>query len=99
MLLRTPRDVGLAIRDRRRALGLGQAELAERVGVSRQWIIEAEKGKRRAALWLVLRTLDALGIVLRSDDAAATTAEAAPAGAVDIGAVIDAHRGSGTSKR
>ena len=62
--LRAPSDVGALIRDRRRQLGLDQAALAERVGVSRQWLIAVEQGKPRAALGLVLRTLDALGVRL-----------------------------------
>jgi HTH-type transcriptional regulator / antitoxin HipB len=66
MFLRTPTDIGLLIRQRRRAQRLDQAELARRVGVSRQWIIGMEQGKVRAELNLVLRTLDALGVVLRA---------------------------------
>ncbi|MGH7298057.1 MAG: helix-turn-helix domain-containing protein, partial [Polyangiaceae bacterium] len=62
--VRTPTDLGALIRDRRRRLGLDQRALAERVGVSRQWIIEAEQGKPGAAVGLVLRTLQALGVTL-----------------------------------
>jgi len=43
---------------------LDQKSLAAFVGVSRQWIVEIEKGKARTPLALVLRTLGALGIVL-----------------------------------
>ena len=64
MHLRTSKDIGALIRDRRKRLGLDQKALAERVGVSRQWIIEVEHGKTRAALGLVLRTLAALGVDL-----------------------------------
>jgi HTH-type transcriptional regulator/antitoxin HipB len=64
MLLRTPRDIGAIIRQRRRELGLDQATLARNVGVSRQWIIEVEAGKPGAELGLVLRALDALGVRL-----------------------------------
>ncbi len=42
MLLRTPLDVGQAIKDRRRRLGWDQDELAQRVGASRKWLIEVE---------------------------------------------------------
>jgi HTH-type transcriptional regulator / antitoxin HipB len=66
MLLRTPADVGAAIRDRRRQLGLDQATLAKRIGVSRQWIVGIEHGRVRAELGLVLRALDALGIRLNA---------------------------------
>lgn len=64
MLVRTAGDLGKLIRGRRRALGLGQKELADRVGVSRLWIIEFERGKPRAEVGLVLRTLNALGLEL-----------------------------------
>lgn len=64
MFARSPRDLGLMIRERRRALGLDQSALAERVGVSRQWVIDIEKGKPRAPLELVLRALAALELEL-----------------------------------
>lgn len=65
--LRTPADVGAIIRARRTALGLGQAELATRVGVSRLWINQVERGKRGASLDLILRTLRALDITLTGE--------------------------------
>ena len=64
MRIRTPIDLGALIRERRTALGLDQKELADKIGVSRQWIVEIEKGKPRAEIALVLRTIDALGIAL-----------------------------------
>jgi HTH-type transcriptional regulator/antitoxin HipB len=67
--IRNLKDLGAAIRDRRRRLRLDQQTLAERVGVSRQWIIEAERGKPRAPVGLVLRTLEALGLSLAIDEA------------------------------
>jgi len=67
MLLRTPNDLGSAIRDRRRRLNLDQDDLAKQIGVSRKWIIDVEKGKPRAEIGLVLRTLDALGLRLALD--------------------------------
>jgi HTH-type transcriptional regulator/antitoxin HipB len=84
MRVRTPVDIGLTIRERRRALGLDQAELARRIGVSRQWIVAVEKGKPRAELGLVLRALSALGIALQTDKS--KRAQAAPL--VDIDAVV-----------
>lgn len=97
MRLNTPTDVGLLIRQRRRAQHLDQAELARRVGVSRQWIIGIEKGKVRADLNLVLRTLAALGVVLRADGP--EPAESPGPGrrpVVDIDDVLAAHRGGGS---
>ena len=62
--LKTPADLGNVILQRRKALGWDQARLAHEAGVSRQWIIEIEKGKPRAELQLVLRALNVLGIEL-----------------------------------
>lgn len=64
MLIRAASDLGATIRDHRRRRGLDQHELAKKIGVSRQWIVEVEKGKPRAEVGLVLRALDALGVVL-----------------------------------
>lgn len=89
MLIRTPRDLGAAIRSRRKALGLDQAALAARVGVSRQWIIDIEKGKPRAALDLVLQTLQTLGISLSIDgNHQPTGGPQIDIPSVDLGAVI-----------
>jgi HTH-type transcriptional regulator/antitoxin HipB len=88
MLFRTPIDLGSAIRDRRRRMDLGQDELAARVGVSRKWIIDVEKGKPRAEIGLVLRTLDALGLRL-SLDSNEGTAGKPDVPAVDIDRVLD----------
>jgi HTH-type transcriptional regulator/antitoxin HipB len=90
MILRTPIDLGFAIRHRRRRLKLGQEELATRVGVSRKWIIDVEKGKQRAEIGLVLRTLDALGLHLSLDgDGPPAHAAGEPVPAVDIDRVVD----------
>jgi HTH-type transcriptional regulator / antitoxin HipB len=64
MRVRTPADLGALIRDRRTKLRLDQKSLAAKAGVSRQWIVEVEKGKPRAEIGLLLRTLSALGIAL-----------------------------------
>ena len=70
MYIRTPRDFGLVIRDRRRNLKLSQTDLARKVGVGRQWIVGVERGKPRAELGLVLRTFTALGLSLTLDSGA-----------------------------
>ena len=102
MHLRTPTDIGLLIREKRRALSLDQAELARRVGVSRQWIIGIEKGKARADLSLVMRTLDALGIVLWAEDensaAAQQPGDPLPFSAVRVADVLAAHGGEGVGQ-
>jgi HTH-type transcriptional regulator / antitoxin HipB len=94
MRLRTPRDVGLVIRARRRALGLEQQALADRVGVSRQWVVGVEKGKQRAEAGLVLKTLTALGLVLDVREDHAVEASPSPGAPTpsDIDAVVAAAR-------
>jgi HTH-type transcriptional regulator/antitoxin HipB len=62
MRARTPRDIGLIMRERRRSLAWGQQELATRVGVSRQWVVDVEQGKPGTEIGLVLRALSALEI-------------------------------------
>ena len=62
MIINTPRDLGAAIRERRKALGLDQIDLAERVGASRRWLIQVENGKSGASFGLLLRTMHALGM-------------------------------------
>jgi DNA-binding XRE family transcriptional regulator len=43
--VRTPAELGALVRDYRTRLRLDQKSLAEKVGVSRQWIVDVEKGK------------------------------------------------------
>lgn len=62
---RTPGEIGAAIRARRRMLGWDQAELAERIGVSRLWVNQIEGGKPGAKLGLVLQALNTLGLTVR----------------------------------
>lgn len=64
MRIRTPREIGLLTRGRRKAVGLTQAQLAEHVGASREWVRQLESGKPGLELGLTLRALGALGIVL-----------------------------------
>lgn len=63
-MIRTARDVGALIRERRTQAGLDQQGLADRAGVSRLWINEIERGKPGASLGRVLNTLAALGVEL-----------------------------------
>jgi HTH-type transcriptional regulator / antitoxin HipB len=90
MKVRSIRDLAAVVRGRRRDLGLSQAELAARAGVSRKWIYQFEAGKPTAELGLILRVLDALGLVLD-----VTYDEQAAAGrpARDLDKLIEEHRG------
>lgn len=90
MNVRTPSDLGMLIRERRKKLGLDQQELAKKVGVSRLWVIEIEKGKPRAEIGLVMRTLLALDLQLDvATEPAATPVKRTGAIAVpDIDAIV-----------
>lgn len=58
-------DLGAQLRAARRARGLTQAELAERAGVSRNFVVQVERGQRRGAeLDRVLALVRALGLEL-----------------------------------
>jgi len=65
---KTAEDVGNIVRQRRKALGWDQARLAAESGVSRQWVVDIEKGKPRAELQLVLRVMNVLGLKLAAAD-------------------------------
>jgi HTH-type transcriptional regulator / antitoxin HipB len=64
MRVRTVREIGLLVRTERRRRGLTLADVAERVGCSRQWVAALEAGGERLEVALVLRTLTALGVGL-----------------------------------
>jgi HTH-type transcriptional regulator/antitoxin HipB len=56
--------LGLAVRAARRAQKMTQANLAERAGVSRGWLVRFEHGLPNAEPRTVLRVLHALGLEL-----------------------------------
>ncbi|MEQ9246930.1 MAG: type II toxin-antitoxin system Y4mF family antitoxin [Nitratireductor sp.] len=94
MLVRTPRELGATIRDHRRQQGLDQQELASKIGVSRQWVVEVEKGKPRAEVGLVLRALDALGVILSLErPQLSKAAETEPE--INIDQIVDDAKGKG----
>ena len=64
MRVQSARDRGALIRERRKALGWDQQQLAARIGASRLWVSEMENGKPTVQLDLALRALDALGVRL-----------------------------------
>lgn len=67
MFLLAAKDLGALIRDQRGRMGLTQQQLADRVGVSRVWLVALEKGKPSAQVGLVFRTLMELGLTIRAD--------------------------------
>lgn len=62
--VRNQRELGAAIKDRRRNLGWTQAALASKVGVTRDWVIDLEAGRANPQLRHLLRALDFLGLRL-----------------------------------
>jgi predicted transcriptional regulator/DNA-binding XRE family transcriptional regulator len=63
--------LGARIRERRRSLGITQAELARRVGISASYLNLIEHNKRSIAGALLRRTADALEVELETLDGAA----------------------------
>ncbi len=88
LTIRSIHDLAAAIRGRRTDLGMSQAELAKRTGVSRKWVYEFEAGKPTAELGLLLRVLDALGLGIEL-----TLGDGEAAATVDLDALIDEYRG------
>jgi transcriptional regulator with XRE-family HTH domain len=60
----TVRDLGAAVRQARTEQNMSQADLAAKVGVSRNWIMRLEKGHPRLEAQLVLDAMAAAGVVL-----------------------------------
>lgn len=91
--LRTPADVGALIKDRRRALGLDQAELAERIGVGRLWVNQMERGKPGASMRLVLRALQAVEVDIKAFvDEVGEPSAYPPVVSPDINAIVENAR-------
>ena len=59
--IRTPQQLGNALRAARKQLGLTQPQLALAAGVGVRFIVELEAGKPTLRLENVLRVIDALG--------------------------------------
>jgi len=94
MQMATARDIGLTVRERRRALGLTQEQLAVRAGVGRQWLVEVERGKATAALGLVLRLFKALDLRLSAEPRAKRTPSAPGqrSSAIDLDEIVASTR-------
>ena len=63
-IVSTVRDIGIAIRGRRRAQGLTQPDLATAAGVGVRFIVDIENGKETCQIGHVLRVMAALGMTL-----------------------------------
>jgi HTH-type transcriptional regulator/antitoxin HipB len=92
MLIRTPTDLGAAIREQRRRRRMDQQRFARKIGVSRQWVVEVEKGKPRAEVGLILRALAALGVALSIAPADSAGPATTGPGGIDIDRIVDEAR-------
>ena len=61
----TVEQLGAIVAARRRELGITQADLALRCGVSRQWVVRFERGTNSVETGLALRTLRSLKLHLK----------------------------------
>ncbi|MBT2500097.1 helix-turn-helix transcriptional regulator [Agromyces sp. ISL-38] len=62
MRVRSVRELGAAVRERREALGLSQQAIAERAGVTREWVVRFEGGKASVRLDRVFDVLTVLDL-------------------------------------
>ncbi len=62
--LRLVRDVAVAVRQRRKALGMNQTELSLLAGCGRLFVSELERGKETLRLDKLLNVLEVLGLNL-----------------------------------
>jgi HTH-type transcriptional regulator / antitoxin HipB len=60
----SPTELGAAIRERRRRLGISQDQLASSIGVNRKVIGQLENGKETARVGIALRAARAVGLVV-----------------------------------
>ncbi len=72
MQVRTVRDLGALVRSARRAQGLTQTDLAERLRVSRDWIVRLEQGSPRLEAQKMLDALGVLGLTIEVSSAEPT---------------------------
>jgi transcriptional regulator with XRE-family HTH domain len=81
MRLSNSEDLGRYVRDRRRAAGFSQTDLAIRAAVSRRWLSDLEAGKATAEVGLVFKAIAALGLYL--------DARPEPTPEIDLDAYLD----------
>jgi len=65
---RSARDIGATVRRARRARGITQADLADDLGITRQYLSELENGVDNLYITRLFEVLDHLDIALRLED-------------------------------
>lgn len=71
----TPVDLGALVREARKQRGWTQSQLGTRVGASRFWVAEFERGKPGAELGLALRAVVAVGLRIKVERPVSPTDE------------------------
>ena len=100
MWINSPRELGQLVREARTSRGLSQAELAEQLGTTRQWVIALEQGNGGAELDRVLKALFALGIRINATDTQAQPATDTVRKAIsDLARDLAARTASGSVRR
>lgn len=69
LTIKTTKQLGSTLRNKRKSLGLTQPQLAMAAGVGVRFIVELEAGKPTVRLESVLKVIDALGCDLSIDSA------------------------------
>ncbi len=64
-IISSPKDIGTAIRAKRKSDGLTQADAAALCGVGTRFLGELERGKPTAQIGKVLRILSGMGLMLQ----------------------------------
>lgn len=96
MQIRTPAEVGMLVRSRRKELGWTQDDLAKRLRTSRPWVVQIETGKATAQLGRVLSALLELGIELHvttpnTARRASPSRRRSAVPAIDVDAIVESH--------
>ena len=89
MLVRSVKDLGALVRDRRKQLGWSQSVLASKIGVKRLWVSQFEAGKATAHIGLVMRALRALGLELQATEAPTSPSGASDSRLVNLDALLE----------
>ena len=93
MRVRSVKELGSLVRERRKDLGWSQQELASRVGVQRLWVSQFEGGKTTAHIGLVMRTLRALDLAISVSAEGEITTSSLPGGTrtIDLSDLVGEH--------
>jgi transcriptional regulator with XRE-family HTH domain len=65
MMVRSVKDLGALVPERRNRLGLSQSDLASKFGVQRHWVSQFKSGKSKSHVGLVMPVLRALDLELQ----------------------------------